>query len=303
MKRIQNRLYHPLFVVPSSVFLSLTAYIIAHYIIHWEHFWVGFFLSVLIPLMVSLPIALLMDGYFKKINKQKIELERLDSANKKLFALISHDVRAPLDSLKGMIELVVNETIDLEESKLYFDKLSNKLEHLNIFLDGLLDWSKRQTQNKPLEFSSFDSNEVIKPIIDLLEPLAQDKDITIITKNTKNKIHSDLESYSFVFRNILHNAIKFTPKSGAIQIQTITKNGKTHTSIKDSGVGISKKEINKILEGDNWYTTKGTSEENGTGFGLRTCIYYLEKNNGELLIESEEGNGTAMTIILPQGKV
>ena len=134
MKRIQNRLYHPLFVVPSSVFLSLTAYIIAHYIIHWEHFWVGFFLSVLIPLMVSLPIALLMDGYFKKINKQKIELERLDSANKKLFALISHDVRAPLDSLKGMIELVVNETIDLEESKLYFDKLSNKLEHFSFLL-------------------------------------------------------------------------------------------------------------------------------------------------------------------------
>lgn len=299
---IKHRLYHPFFVVTISVFLSIIAYFIAHYIIYWEDFWVGFFLSALIPFVVSFPIAMIMDGYFKKINKQKLELEHLDSINKKLFLLISHDVRAPLNTLKGMIDLISNNSIDSQESKLYLKQLSIKFEQVNSFLDGLLDWSKRQTQNKPIQFISYDCAEVIKPVCNLLEPNASSKEITIITKNLKNNIYSDMESYSFVFRNILHNAIKFTPKHGTIQIDTIERDGNIYTSILDSGVGISEKEIRKILEGDNWYTTEGTSQERGSGFGLRTCIYYLEKNKGRLEIESEKGQGSIFTIVLPVGK-
>ena len=300
---IKQRLYHPFFVVTISVLLSIISYVIAHYFIYWEDFWVGFFLSALILFVVSCPIAVIMDGYFKKINKQKIELERLDSINKKLFLLISHDVRAPLNTLKGMIDLITNDAIDNQESKLYLKQLSIKFEHVNSFLDGLLDWSKRQIQDKPIAFSSFNSAEAIKPICNLLEPIALSKEITISTKNLNNIIYADMESYSFVLRNVLHNAIKFTPKNGTIQIDTIKRDGHIYTSILDSGVGISEKEIKKILEGDNWYTTEGTLQERGSGFGLRTCIYYLKKNNGKILIESELNKGTKMTIILPEAKL
>ena len=298
---IKARLYHPLIVVSLSIIISLATYSIAYYFVYWQDLWVGFFLSILIPLVVFSPIAFIMDGYFKKLNKQKSELVQLDKTNKKLFLLISHDVRAPLTSLKGMIDLIDNDTLDFEQSKLYLHQLSDKLENVNFFLDGLFDWSKRQTQNKPLLFSSIDCVEAILPICNLLEQSAQTKDITIITKNLKNNVLSDRGSYLFVLRNIIQNAIKFTPEHGTILIETAVKNGKTYTSILDFGVGISEKEIAKILAGDNWHTTKGTSEESGSGFGLKTCIYYLKKNNGELLIESEVNKGTKITIILPQG--
>lgn len=295
----KDRLYHPAFVVTISVVLSIISYIIAHLIVYWEDFWVGLFLSTLIPFIVSFPIALIMDGYFKKIKNQKIELEELDSTNKKLFLLISHDVRSPLASLKGMIDLIENNDLDIDQAKLYFSQLSEKLDNVNSFLDGLLDWSRRQTQNKPLEPNLFNSSEIIKPTLKLLESPAKNKNIAITTKNIKNDIYADKNSYSFALRNILHNAIKFTNKGGTIHIETVTKNSHTHTTIKDTGVGISKKELDKILKGDNWFTTKGTLEESGSGFGLKTCIYYLEKNNGELIIESEVGKGTKFTIILP----
>lgn len=299
MFTIKIRIHHPIIVVPFSLFLAVSGYLISDLIVHWEKFWLGLYLSTILPILISLPIALIMDRYFKKIQYQKIELERLDTINKKLFLLISHDVRAPLASLIGTIDLVTNDDLDLEQAKLYFKELSNKIKNVNSFLDGLLDWSRRQTQNKPLEFSLFDTSKVIKLAHDLLEPEAKLKNIKISMNSSDHKIYSDLGSYSFILRNILHNAIKFTPVGGKIKIKTFVKNSESHTTIYDSGIGITKKEIKKILDGENWDTTKGTSNENGSGFGLRTCLYYLKKNNGTLLIDSKINTGTKMTIVLP----
>ncbi len=259
------------------------------------------YLAALLPIIISLPLALIMDRYFKKFQSQKKELEHLDMINKKLFLLISHDVRSPLASLIGTIDLVADNDLDPEEAKHYFAELSSKIKNVNSFLDGLLNWARRQTQNKPLEFALYDSSDIIKLTHDLLEPTAKLKKIRITMDIGAYKIYSDKESYSFVLRNILHNAIKFTPIDGEIIIKTFVKNKQIYTTIQDSGIGITNKEIIKILDGENWHTTKGTSNENGSGFGLRTCLYYLKKNNGTLLIESKVNAGTKMIIVLPQG--
>ncbi len=128
-----------------------------------------------------------------------------------------------------------------------------------------------------MNFVSFETLQVIKPMWELLEHEANKKNIIITFKNLSNKIYADIESYTFVFRNILQNAIKFTEESGTIYIETNEIEGMIHTTISNSGVGIHAREVDKILKGENWYTTKGTSEESGTGFGLRTCLYYLKK--------------------------
>jgi two-component system sensor histidine kinase/response regulator len=289
-------------IVLLCVLLSVIGFLITDFIINWEKFWGGLFLSIFLPIFISTPIAIIIDKSFKKIKTQNIELERLDSINKKLFLLISHDVRSPLSNLRGMIDLIANNDLEEHESKLYLKQLSEKLDNVNTFLNGLLEWSRKQTQDKPLDFENFEADEVIKPTIKLLESSIENKNISITTKKIKAMLYADKESYSFVFRNILHNAVKFTSNHGKIEISTAIINGHVHTQIKDTGVGISDKEINKILNGTNWYTTKGTSEENGSGFGLRTCFYYLEKNNGRLEIESEIGCGSNFTIILPMGK-
>ncbi|SDE47658.1 sensor histidine kinase [Cellulophaga baltica] len=302
MLPLKNRIHHPIFVVPLSLFLSVSGYVISDFFAHWQKFWLGMYLAVLLPIIISLPLALIMDRYFKKFQSQKKELEHLDTINKKLFLLISHDVRSPLASLIGTIDLVTDNDLDPQEAKLYFSELSRKIKNVNSFLDGLLNWARRQTQNKPLEFSLYDSSDIIKLTHDLLEPAAKLKKIRITTKLGHHKIYADKESYSFVLRNILHNAIKFTPIDGEITIETFVKNKQIYTTIQDSGIGITKNEIKKILDGENWHTTKGTSNENGSGFGLRTCLYYLKQNNGVLLIDSEIDTGTKITIVLPAEK-
>ncbi|AIZ41328.1 sensor histidine kinase [Cellulophaga baltica] len=297
---LKNKLHHPFIVVLLCVILSVSAFLITDYIVAWEKFWKGLYLSIFLPIFISTPIALVLDHNFKKITAQNIELEHLDTINKKLFLLISHDVRSPLASLKGLIDMIANNELDAEESKKYLNQLSTKLDHLNDFLNGLFEWSQKQTQNKPLDFTNFDPFEVINPTINLLEHAIEKKDIITTVKSTKTYLYADKESFSFIFRNILHNAIKFTDKEGEIHVETKAHNGEIHITIKDNGVGITEKEIDKILNGSNWYTTKGTSQENGSGFGLRTCFYYLEKNNGRLKIESEIGNGSTFTIVLPE---
>ncbi|WP_165749154.1 sensor histidine kinase [Cellulophaga sp. Z1A5H] len=297
---LKNKLHHPIIIVLMCVSLSILGYLITDFIANWGKFWEGLYLSIFLPIFIATPIAIIIDRYFKKIRSQNIELERLDAINKKLFLLISHDVRSPLASLKGILNLIVNNQLEEQESKMYLNQLSDKLEHLDVFLNGLLEWSQKQTQNKPLDFTNFDALEVIKPTLKLLDHAIENKDIVTTLKSKGTHLYADKESFSFVFRNVLHNAIKFTGKEGKIHVETSSLNGEIHITIKDNGVGISEKETHKILNGTNWYTTKGTSEENGSGFGLRSCFYYLKKNNGRLKIESEIGSGSTFTIVLPE---
>ncbi|WP_158975407.1 sensor histidine kinase KdpD [Cellulophaga sp. L1A9] len=297
---LKNKLHHPVIIVLMCVSLSTLGFLITDFFAHWGKFWEGLYLSIFLPIFISTPIAIIIDSYFKKIKSQNIELEQLDTINKKLFLLISHDVRSPLASLKGIINLITNNDLEEQESKMYLKQLSDKLDNLDVFLNGLLEWSQKQTQNKPLDFINFDALEVIKPTINLLEHAIENKNIITTLKSNGTTLYADKESFSFVFRNVLHNAIKFTGIQGRIHVETSSLNGEIHIIIKDNGVGISEEEIHKILNGSNWYTTKGTSEENGSGFGLRSCFYYLEKNNGRLKIESELGSGSTFTIVLPE---
>ncbi|NJB36638.1 sensor histidine kinase [Croceivirga sp. JEA036] len=294
--------HHPAFIVIVSTILSVLFYLLGHKLVGWIHFWEGLILASVIPLLIAIPIALFTYNTLKKLKQQKVRLEQLDNVNKKLFALISHDVRSPLINLKGLLDIFLNEDADIKESKEYLGQVADKLDGVTVFLDGLLDWSKRQTLDKPLEKQVFSCATAIKPVCKLLEPLADEKNIKILANISAHDIYADENSYAFIFRNVLHNAIKFTPENGKIYLRTYQMYGKVYTEITDTGVGISEREIEKIMEGENWFTTKGTSNEKGTGFGIRTCLFYLKKNKGTLNINSTPGQGTTMTFELPQGR-
>ena len=302
MRISKESLYNPFFVVFTSVFLSTLTFTLVFSYTAWEDFWIGFWMSAIIPFVVSCPIAIIMNRYFKRLDLQKQKLEKLDSTNKKLFALISHDVRTPLNNLKTVIELFNNNSIDIEESKSLLNDLSGRLDNVTLFLDGLLDWSKKQTQDKQIEKTPFQSADLIKSILRLMQPQAQDKNIEIVTQNINAKIYADIDSYSFVLRNLIHNAIKFTPSNGVITINIYVEDNFVYTTVTDTGLGISPKVIEKIMNGENWFTTPGTYNELGSGFGLKTCMFYLEKNKGSLSIKSEVGAGSTLTFRLPKAR-
>lgn len=299
MSQIKEKLYNPIVIVIISVTFSVSAYLLIASFTKIPDFKIGLMLSTVIPIAVSLPISVVMIGYLKKIQKQKIKMERLDSTNKKLFSLLSHDIRSPITSLKGIVDLLTEGVLDKKEGKIYLGELSKKIDNVLEFLDDLLLWSKRQVEKKPIKHSLFNCNEIIKSTIDLLEDTRKRKNIRLEIGEINNTIYTDKDIYAFVFRNIYHNAIKFTPEHGKIEIYTEIKNKNNLTVIKDSGIGISQEDIKNVLNEDKWFTQNGTFNETGTGFGISTCVNYLKQNNGKLLMESEPGKGTKVSIVLP----
>ncbi|MFI8379292.1 sensor histidine kinase [Leeuwenhoekiella sp. NPDC079379] len=302
MRISKESLYNPFFLVFTSVFLSTLTFTLVFSYTAWEDFWIGFWMSAIIPFIVSCPIAIIMDRYFKRLDLQKQKLEKLDSTNKKLFALISHDVRTPLNNLKTVIDLFNNDNISIEESKSLLKDLSGRLDNVTLFLDGLLDWSKKQTQDKQIEKTPFQTADLIKSILKLMQPQALDKNIEIVTQNINAKIYADIDSYAFVLRNLIHNAIKFTALNGVITINTYEEDNFVYTTIKDTGIGITPSVMDKIINGENWFSTPGTFNELGSGFGIKTCMFYLEKNKGSLSIQSEVGAGSTLTFKLPKAR-
>jgi signal transduction histidine kinase len=294
-------MFNPFIVVFLSVAISVFIYLVITSFFDIPASSLGFALSAGISAAVSFPISFVMTHYHKKIRQQKNELQRLDTINKKLFSIISHDIRSPIATLKGFVNIIVSDDLDINEGRKYLVKLSNRIDNLLIFLNDLLNWAKRQIDELPLEPTVFKSGVVIDPIIELFNEIREAKKIALQKKGDfDTTVFVDKESYAFVVRNVFHNAIKFTPENGNISISVQEVKGKVHTVIEDDGVGISKEDHDKILNSKEWYTTTGTSSEIGTGFGVQTCIQYLQAQKGELLIDSNVGSGTKVSIILPQ---
>ncbi|NVK51641.1 MAG: HAMP domain-containing histidine kinase [Flavobacteriaceae bacterium] len=299
MKKI-DRLYNPFFVTLFSLIVSLAIYSLIAFSFKLEDVVIGLIISAIIPIAVAFPVSTVMIKYHKKIHAQKIKLAELDSINKKLFSIIAHDIKNPIHTLKGMVDLLTGNHLSIDEAKEHLVSLSKRLDSVLNFLEELLDWSKRQTQKDTVVHLLFNCEEVIHSVTNLLDKERVQKSIHLTLENIKQTIFTDKDMYAFLVRNLYSNALKFTPENGSIKISTATKKNQHLTIIEDSGVGISKEDLDKILDKNKWFTQKGTSNELGTGFGINTCMNYLQGINGELFIESSLGNGTKITIAIPQ---
>ncbi len=290
---------NPILITIISVVLSLLIYFLLNILFALKTDLRGYLMSSIIPILVAYPVSSIVNKYLKKTEEQKRELERLDLTNKKLFSIISHDIRSPIASLNNMVELMLDDSIEVEASKVYLNDISKNINQVLDFLNDLLIWSKNQIENKPVEKVLFNSNDSIEVTIRLFQSALMVKKIKLIKGSVDTQIFCDKEMYSFVFRNILHNAIKFTPENGVIEIYTKEIDNKIQTVVRDTGIGISESEMNLVFDSKKWYTKSGTGNEAGTGFGISTCADYLKQNNGNLLIESKVGVGTKAIIELP----
>ena len=254
---------------------------------------------MIIPALISYPMSYLLIRYYKKIEIQKDELQRLNEINNRLISIIAHDIRSPISGVYGILDLIELETFSKEELSFYINDLSGTVDNLLSFLDDILQWSKAQIENKEIEPELFNTQKVWTQVLALYHHNIESKNINLVANNLEQPIYADQGSYSFVTRNILHNAIKFTPKNGSILIDLTRKGNRTITTIEDNGIGITEEKLNKILFSKEWVTTVGTNDEKGTGFGLKAAAKYIEIMDGKLQIESVPGKGTKVIIDLP----
>jgi len=262
------------------------------------------FISVLIIILVwsllsNIKKNKLLANQQKTIESQKKHLEALNFTKDKFFSIVAHDMKSPLNSMKSFSDLMLNHLEDLtREDMIQMNlKINNSLNNTLKMADNLLNWARIQMQDINIQRSKINVEEVLQPIIALYQDIATKKEIQF-SSNFKDKllIYADPDQLTFIVRNLISNAIKFTRKKGSVALNSYSDENKVIIRIEDDGVGMPKKIKENVFNLENKYSMKGTEGEAGTGLGLMLCLEFLKMNDGEIEIESEEDDGTIVTL-------
>lgn len=262
------------------------------------------FLSLTTPILF---LFILKEKDSQRIENDNLKLQELNDGKNKLLSIIAHDLRGPLGALQQIGELLCkdeeNKQIDLETKKKLTENIYKTSKQTFNLLDNLLKWATTNSGKIEVNPTKINLKSITEEIISIYKTNTLVKNITIEHHLNDNLIvYADYNMINTVIRNIISNAIKFTSKYGKIEISSIDCTQTANFSciaIKDTGVGIQKKDISKILNIDSSISTLGTENESGTGFGLKLCNEFVQKNNGEIKIESEKNKGTTVFIFLP----
>lgn len=239
------------------------------------------------------------------IFKQKNELNELLANRDRLFSIIAHDLRNPFNSILLNIELM-----DIELKKQNFSRINNGLTRLSKtarltyeLLEKLLLWAENQNGNISFVKLVLLLYNEIENVVALVNGQAQSKSISIKTSIQENiRIYADKDMLQIILRNLIQNAIKFTPEGGEVQITAENKNNFVEIKIKDNGIGMDEKMTKLIFNFDKLKIRNGTSGEPGSGLGLVLVKQFVEKNDGKILVETEPNKGTTFIILLPNSE-
>lgn len=238
------------------------------------------------------------------VSNQKVELEKLGKVKDRIFSIVGHDLRAPVNSLISLIQLFEDGNIERQKLNRYADQLKNTLIYTSSMMENLLNWSSSQMQGfKPI-IEPFDIRTCSLEVIDSLAAIANKKNIQINNKLEPDQLClADVNMTALVLRNLISNAIKFTNEKGSINLSAKENDSQLLIEIADNGIGLSPQQIKSFNQAgfdENAKTTLGTNKEKGTGIGLMLCRTFTQLMNGTLQIESQKEVGTTFTLILPK---
>lgn len=240
-----------------------------------------------------------------EIKQSREKLQELNTTKDKFFSIIAHDLRNPFGGIMGLSEimelkLAENKIEDVPEFKKYTQMIFSTSKTAFELLNNLMQWARSQTGEINFDPQKIPVETMISDTIQLVEGIAFKKNITIekVLNNTQT-IYADISLTNTVLRNLLTNAIKFTPHNGKITVSAQEKDEFLEITVMDNGVGIDPKYMNKIFRIDSKFSSLGTDKEKGTGLGLILCKEFVEKQGGTIWVESELGKGSKFIFTLP----
>ncbi len=237
-----------------------------------------------------------------QIEKSEQELRILNASKNKFFSIIAHDLKSPFNTILGFSNLLLNEIKknNLEGIEEYAEIIMQSSKRASSLLMNLMEWAQSQTGRMEYHPETLKILDVVDENIKLYLPIASKKGIKIDTSIPNDvSLFVDNAMIHTVFRNLISNAIKFTNPGGLITISTCSSENYVTVSVKDTGIGIPKNNLEKIFLIDSKHSTLGTEKEKGTGLGLILCKEFVEKNLGKIWAESIEGLGSTIYFTLP----
>ncbi len=238
----------------------------------------------------------------EEIKKKNEELKEANESKDVLFSIISHDLRSPFQGLLGITGYLVDdfESLDKNEIKELIETLHEALKNQYRFLDDLLNWSRLQSGKLSINKNEFKLYEITEKIRNLFYTNLDSKKIEFINNITIDcVVNADEYLINLLIRNLVSNAIKFTNENGKIEINATKLNNNIQIAISDNGIGIKPENIDRIFKIENHFTTRGTNDEKGNGFGLALCKEIVSKHGGEIWLQSEFGKGTTFFFTIP----
>ena len=267
------------------------------------------YLLVTMTISIALLFVLFFWLYVSKRSTNQLLLDKneeiltINKQKDKFFSIIAHDLRGPFNGFLGLTELLAEDIDDMDKEEIQFAAINMRrsAHNLNNLLENLLEWSRMEQglitflpqENKLLSVAS--------ESVSMLQDAANKKKIKInISISEETKVYADNNILHAVIRNILSNAIKFTPTKGTISIEGEENDTNTIISITDTGIGMDAKILKSIFQLDVKSNRIGTDGEPSTGLGLILCKEFVEKHGGKIWVESEEEKGSTFHFSFPK---
>lgn len=239
----------------------------------------------------------------KKLTRQKELLDSHIQTKQNLLSIIGHDMRAPLNSIYHLIQLLKSDALTKEQQHELLNNLSIATVSGIETLNNIFEWGKSQINAGKYEPRKLNLNFLAQSNFELLSEMASQKNITLINQIPVHlNIIGDLGQLNFIIRNLLANAIKFSFPGTSVEISAREENNDLiKVSVKDFGTGISEESIKNILEKEKLFSTAGTANEKGSGLGLYLSREFIKQNGGTLSIQSELHQGAEFCFTLNKG--
>jgi PAS domain S-box-containing protein len=243
----------------------------------------------------------------RKLAEEKLklyaeELKSINTAKDKFFSIISHDLRNPFHTILGASEFLslYSEELTQEELKETSNNIHNAAKNVYNLLINLLEWARVQTGKLEVNKTDIELSTLFNDVFSLYHEYAEKKQINLISELIESKtVTADKYMLETVLRNLVSNAIKFSNPGGNVTISAEEIGDFTYIYVRDNGIGISQENQKKLFNYDQQLSLKGTSNETGTGLGLAISKEFIEKNGGQILVESKQNSGSTFKIVLP----
>jgi signal transduction histidine kinase len=237
-----------------------------------------------------------------KLQNSEKHLKELNSTKDKFFSIIGHDLRNPLNALLGFSELISGNSRDYtsEEIQRYSKIINEAAKNIHLLIENLLEWSRSQSGNIDYHPEKTDLKPMVTDIFKVFEIHADKKGVNMVSEIPEDvSITADRNLLSTILRNLINNAVKFTPNGGQVRVFCEQNKSEITISVEDTGIGMSEKQLDNLFRLSDNVTMPGTSEEKGTGLGLILCREFVDMHKGKIWATSEPKKGSIFSFTLP----
>lgn len=273
--------------------------------INTQNWLIGAGIFIIALILISLYLLYRSNAEKQRINfeleKQRNRLEELNKVRNKMLAIIAHDLRSPMASMQGMLYLIRNDDLSKEELQEMTARLEMSINQNISMMDNLLVWAQEQMSGLELNIEDVNAREVVEGIFENLELQASNKGISLHNNVSADvMVKADLNLMRLILRNLISNSIKFSGDGDEILVCSRTDgSGKILFEVHDTGIGIPEAKQKTLFTSD-IESRRGTQDEKGSGLGLQLCKEFVEKQNGQIELESTGSEGTTFIFSLPK---